>query len=265
MIFITLQIIAINFYSNSTAYTRAKMLSATNYLAGGVYRQFAKVNDYIDLRTENDALVEEIARLYNEMAEYQAAKPDSVNMASGLPDEAARCVVMPASVITNTITRPRNFFTIDKGRQHGIEPEMAIITPQGNIAGYVMECGERNSVAISVLNTEFRTSGRIKNTDYLGSILWNGRNPDYVTLSEIQRYARISIGDTVITDYSSRFPRNLIIGTVEDYQMTDAGYFNVKVRLAARLSGLHKVLLVRYQDMEERLKMEEYTPENPLR
>lgn len=257
VIFIVLEIIAINYYTNSTAYTRARMLSATNYVAGGIYRQFAKADDYFGLRRENDVLVAELARLHNQIAVYQAIAPDSV--AKG--GEAADYVVMQASVITNTLTRPQNFFTIDRGRQHGVEPEMAVITPEGDIVGYVMECGERNSVAISLLNTEFRTSGRIKGKDYLGSILWNGRSPDYVTLSEIQRYADISTGDTVVTDYSSRFPRNLVIGTVESYEMTEAGYFNVKVRLAARISSLRKVLLVRYYDMAERLWLENYSPD----
>lgn len=259
VIFIVLQVMAVSYYSNSTAYTRAKMMSAANSVAGGVYRQFAKVNDYIGLRKENDMLVEELTRLYNQAALSEASLPDSTGLKTD--GDAAGYTVMQASVITNTVTRPQNFFTIDRGRRDGVEPEMAVVTPDGNIAGYVMECGERNSVAISILNTEFRTSGRIRGTDYLGSILWNGRNPDFVTLSEIQKYAEISPGDTVVTDYSSRFPSNMMIGTVEDYEMTDAGYFNVRVRLAARLSSLRKVLLIRYYDMDERLRLEEYAPE----
>lgn len=261
VIFIVLEIIAINHYSNSTSYTRARMLSATNTVAGGIYKQFAEVDNYFRLRRENDALVGEIARLRNEMEACRAAMPEENPLPDSLAGEVAEYVVMQASVISNTLTRPQNFFTVDKGRRDGVEPEMAVVTPEGDIVGYIMECGERNSVGISVLNTEFRTSGRIKGKDYLGSVLWNGRNPDYVTLSEIQRYAEISVGDTVVTDYSSRFPKDVMIGTVEDYQMTEAGYFNVKVRLAARFSALRKVLLVRYYDMAERLWLEEYSPE----
>ncbi len=173
--------------------------------------------------------------------------------------EAADYVVMQATVISNTLTRPQNTFTIDKGRRDGVEPEMAVLTPEGHIVGYIMDCGERNSVGISVLNTEFRTSGRIKGKDYLGSVLWDGRDPQYVTLSEIQRYAQITVGDTVVTDYSSRFPKDVTIGTVEEYRMTDAGYFDVKVRLATRFSALRKVLLIRYYDQAERLWLEGYS------
>lgn len=261
MIFIVLQIMAINHYTNSTAYTRARMISATNSVAGGIYKQFAKVDDYLYLRTENNALVDEIAKLNNEIAAYRSIFADSLQNIPQFDGEAGDYVVMGASVINNTLTRPQNFLTIDKGRRDGVEPEMAIITPDGNIVGYVMECGERNSVAISVLNTEFRTSGRIKGKDYLGSIVWNGRSADHVTLSEIQRYAELTVGDTIVTDYSSRFPKDIMIGTVEDFEMTEAGYFNVKVKLAAHFNALRKVLLVKYYDMAERLWLEEYSPD----
>lgn len=261
VIFIVLEIMAINYYANSTSYTRARMLSAGNVLAGGIYRQFAKLDDYLHLRKENDALIEQIAALQNRLGVYEELLPEADPVSYGLEGEVGDYIYTTASVINNTLTRPENFITIDKGQRDGVEPEMALVTPQGTIVGYVMSCGERNSVAISLLNTEFRTSGRIKGKDYLGSILWNGRDPDHVTLSEIQKYAEIVPGDTVVTDYSSRFPKDVVIGTVESAEMTEAGYFNVKVRVATQFSALRKVLLVRYYDMAERLMLEEYNPE----
>ena len=263
VIFIVLEVIAINHYSDSTSYTRARMLSATNTVAGGIYKQFSEVENYLHLRRENETLVDEVVRLRNELEAFRASALESYPLLGGILSdstlgEAADYVVMQATVINNTLTRRQNFFTIDKGRRDGVEPEMAVLTPEGHIVGYIMECGERNAVGISVLNTEFRTSGRIKGTDYLGSVLWDGRDPQFVTLSEIQRYADISVGDTVVTDYSSRFPKDVTIGTVEDYEMTDAGYFNVKVRLTTRFSSLRKVLLVKYYDQAERLWLEGY-------
>jgi len=258
VIFIVLMVMAINYYANSTSYTQAQMLAMTNSVAGGVYKQFARIGEYFQLRSDNDMLAAELARLHNELTVYRAMMPDSLTheLAAGIGDY----VIMQASVINNTLMRQQNFITLDRGRRDGVEREMAVITPEGYIVGYVMEVGERNSVAISVLNTEFRTSGRIKGRDYLGSVLWTGRNPEYVTLTEIHRYAEIAIGDTVVTDYSSRFPKDVVIGVVEDYQLTQAGYHNVRVRLAARFSALRKVLLVRYHDMAERLWLEEYRP-----
>lgn len=260
VIFVVLEVIAINYYSNSTSYTKARMLSATNVLAGGIYRQFAKLDDYLHLRSENDALVEQVARLNNEIALYRNLVPEADIESYGFGGEINDYVFGTASVINNTLTRPENFITIDKGRRDGVEPEMAVITPEGTIVGYVMDCRENTSVAISLLNTEFRTSGRIKGKDYLGSIQWKGLDHNYVTLSEIQKYAELAPGDTVVTDYSYRFPPDVMIGTVDSYEMTDAGYFNVKVKLATKFSALRKVLLVRFFDVDERRELDAYTP-----
>ena len=258
MIFIVLMIMAINYYANSTSYTQAQMLVMTNSVVGGVYKQFARVGEYFRLRSDNDMLAAELARLQNELTAYRAMMPDT--LVYELASQVGDYVVMQASVINNTLMRRQNFITLYRGRRDGVEREMAVITPEGYIVGYIMEVGERNSVAISVLNTDFRTSGRIKGRDYLGSVLWTGRSPEYVTLTEIHRYAEIAVGDTVVTDYSSRFPKDVVIGVVENYQITEAGYYDVRVRLAARFPALRRVLLVRYHDMAERLWLEEYRP-----
>jgi rod shape-determining protein MreC len=255
-LFVVLEVAAIDHYAGSTSYTRARMVAAAGRVTGGVQGRLAAVNGYLGLRAENDALVAQIARLNGELAAVRELLPDSITP----PDAGWDHIV--ASVVTNTLTRPRNFLTLDKGAQDGVEREMAVLTPEGSIVGYVMDVRERSSVAISLLNTDFRTSGRIKGRDYLGSVLWTGGDADHATLSEIQKYAELAVGDTVVTDYSSRFPKGVNIGTVEDWEMTNLGYFNVRVRLATRFEALHKVLLVRHRDIAERLEMEEYNAQD---
>jgi rod shape-determining protein MreC len=250
-LFVVLEIAAVDHYTRITSYTRARMVAAAGMVTGGVQREVSHVRGYLGLRAENDALVEEIARLNGEIGVLREMVSDSVPV----PDTSY--VMMAANVITNTLTRPNNYLTLDKGAADGVEKEMAVITPEGSIVGYVMYTGERTSVAISLLNTDFRTSGRIKGKDYLGSVLWEGRNADYATLSEIQKYAELAVGDTVATDYSSRFPKDVMIGTVESWTMTDLGYYNVRVRLSTKFRALHKVLLVKYHEIAERLEMEE--------
>lgn len=263
-LFVVLETVAIRHYASSTSYSRARAVAAAERLTRGVDKRIADVNSYLGLRAENDALVAEIARLNGEIGirdgrieQLRERYKDSLEIEVG----DTNYVFTTAAVVTNTLTRPRNFITIDKGLRDGVEPDMAVITPAGTIVGYVMEVGESISVVISLLNTEFRTSGRIKGKEYLGSVLWQGRDADYATLSEIQKYAELRVGDTVVTDYSSRFPKGVVIGTVEDWKMTDLGYFNVRVRLATHFSALGRVLLVKYFNINERLDAEEFDVE----
>ncbi len=252
VLFVVLEVVAIDHYAGSTSYSNARMVAASRVVTGGVQRQLAEAKGYFGLRAENDGLVEQVAKLKGELDAMRELLPDSITP----PKEEWEYIA--ATVVTNTLARPRNFLTLDKGSLDGVEKEMAVLTPEGSIVGYVMDVRERASVAISLLNTEFRTSGRIKGEDYLGSVLWQGGDTGYATLSEIQKYAELSVGDTVVTDYSSRFPRGVEIGTVESWEMTSLGYFNVRVKLATRFASLHKVLLVRHPDIAERLEMEDF-------
>ncbi len=251
-LFVFLEVVAVNYYAGSTSYTRARMVAVAGSVTGGVHARLSRMKEYLGLRAENEALIQQIARLNDQIGVLSSQLPDSVSVAD------TAYVFATASVITNTIMRPENFITLDKGSRQGVEPEMAVVTPEGSIVGYVMDVGANTSVAISLLNTEFRTSGRIKGKDYLGSVLWGGDDAGYATLSEIQKYAELMVGDTVVTDYSSRFPPGVMIGTVENWEMTSLGYFNVKVKLSTRFEALRKVLLIRYFDIAERLEMERY-------
>jgi rod shape-determining protein MreC len=267
-LFVVLEIAAVSYYANSTSLTSARMRAATGVVTGGVERQLARWVYYFGLRGENDALLEQIARLNTEIGTLRnmLPRPDTLTLAISRADSAALeqardYSVTTASVIANTLTRPRNLITLDKGALDGVEKNMAVVTPEGTIVGYVMAVRERTSVAISMLNTEFRTSGRIRGNEFLGSVRWSGRDPDRVTLSEMPKYTEFTPGDTVITDYSSRFPTGVVIGTVESARMTEMGYYDVTVRVATRFSALRHVLLVRYRDIDERLELEEYSPE----
>lgn len=258
VIFVFLEIAAMNYYANSTSYTKAKLLSATNVVAGGVYRQTAALDDYFGLRAENDRLVDRIAELSNELERYREAAPDIDLVTIRLEEGVGDYVYTTASVINNTLSRPENFITLDKGRRDGVEPNMAVITPEGTLVGYVLDCSERFSVAMSLLNIDFQTSGTIKGKEYLGSVFWDGVSNRYATLSEIEKYGDIAVGDTVVTtEYSSRFPPGVVIGTVDSYEMKQMAYYDVKVKLATRFGSLNRVLLVRYHDIVERMMLEE--------
>jgi rod shape-determining protein MreC len=87
-------------------------------------------------------------------------------------------------------------------------------------------------------------------------------------MSDVSRYARVEAGDTVVTTgYSSIFPPDAPIGTVERCDPSDNGaYFNLRVRLWADFSALRDVLVVRIESAAERTSLEESagagSPEN---
>ena len=93
---------------------------------------------------------------------------------------------------------------------------MALLASDGSMAGYVVDCTERYSVAMSVLNTSFRASGWLVGADYFGSIYWDGADPHTVVLDELSKYADPQPGQEVVTTgFSQYFPADVLIGWVE--------------------------------------------------
>jgi rod shape-determining protein MreC len=157
-----------------------------------------------------------------------------------------------AKVVSNSIARQDNFFVIDKGTADGIEENMAVLSPEGAVAGYVRRHSDHYAVCMSVLNGSFSIGGRLKGSEYFGSVYWDGTDPREMTMVDIPRYADVKRGDSVLSAYSLRFPPDCFIGTVASVSESPDGIYHViKIRLGAKMNALSDVLLVKYTDYEE--------------
>lgn len=248
LLFILLESIAIIFYANSTSYTRAKLLTVSNAVMSGIDASLMTIGDYFRLKRTNMQLSDEIAQLRNQLSDYE----QSIGLSENTVVESSPYTFISAGVIHNSITSKNNFITIDKGLRDGIEPNMALLTIDGSMVGYVLNCSERFSICMSMLNGEFRSGGKIKDKEYFGSIVWDGVDHRYVTLSDVPKYAPIEQGDTILSFTSTRFPPDTFIGVVEDYKLSDnESYYQLKIRVDARLSSLRRVLVVKNADSQE--------------
>ena len=64
-------------------------------------------------------------------------------------------------------------------------------------------------------------------------------------------------GDTIVTtSHSSRFPPDIMIGTVESFELNNATYYDVRVKIHTDMAALNNVLVVKYLDAEERETLE---------
>lgn len=259
LVFIALELAAINHYTSSTPYRKAKLLTLSSSVSGGVHKASSKVTGYFSLESENEELTARIAELQNQLARLDANATGDPAAASSLPrgSEAALYFYGTAEVVNNSVVRPENFIVINKGSRQNISPNMALLAPGGAIVGYVLDVGDNYSTAISVLNINFRTGGQVQGKEYFGSIRWDGADPRYVTLSEISAYAELRKGDIVTTIYSSIFPSEAMVGTIESFERNSAGFYDAKVKLAVDFIRLRRVILVDYARQQERMLIEE--------
>lgn len=248
LLFILLEAGAISYYAHATSYSRATLLAATTRATAGLHKLFASTGDYFSLRRDNLRLLEQIARLETQ----QAARPVADSVTVDSLTAASPYYFTTARIISNSIARQENFFVIDKGSLEGVEENMGVLTPDGAVAGYVRQCSDRYAVCVSVLNRAFTIGGRFLHNEYFGSVGWDGTDARFVTLTDIPRYAEVSVGDTVVSAYSLRFPPDRFIGTVAGVEASEDGTTHlIRLRLGARMTALSHVMLVRFADYDE--------------
>ncbi len=239
-------------------YHRHIYLTSANRVTASVYDFSNNATGYFNLRERNADLNRRNAELQSEllalreriqlMAEQQCT--DTMPLDSGMMP--FRFVV--ANVINNSIARPFNYLTLNKGERDGVRPEMGVIDASG-VVGIVSVVGPHSARVISLLNPHFRLSCKLKRSDSFGSLVWDGRDPEVALLEELPRHTVYSPGDTVVTSgYSAVFPPGLPVGIVLDDDYNDhENFFTLKVKLLSDFTSLNNVQIV-VSDISAELK-----------
>jgi rod shape-determining protein MreC len=133
---------------------------------------------------------------------------------------------------------------------------MAVISAN-SVAGVIVGCSKNYSVAMSLLNLNFKLSARIKSNGYFGSLSWDGRDYRYAILSEIPQHVLVNVGDTIeTTGYSAIFPEGAMIGTVSDYEKFGGDFYKITILLTTDYKKLHFVDVIANLKKTELLELE---------
>lgn len=278
VLFVILEAITIGHYARSTHYARARLLAKATQVVGGGQHALSGIRRYFRLERENRELLAYAASLQERLANYEAAALSDLSVHPFVLHTADTTTVdrtdsthrkdndthprrtvehkqyrtIPAAVISNTINKPENFIVLNRGKRDNVKKEMAVLSSGGALVGYVIDCSERYSIALSVLSNSFRTSGKLSGSDYSGLIYWNGTDPHTVMLGDLSKYADPKPGQEVETTGSLFFPDGIKIGKIIDARLNETGTtYTARVELTARLSGLSHVLLVENRDLDE--------------
>jgi rod shape-determining protein MreC len=238
------------------SYQRAGVLNFASAVQGFTYSRVNRFKNYLHLYKVNQELVNENIQLHNQLDHYKQVLRNSPDMGeTKLPGR--KYTYIQAQVISNSINKQYNFITLDRGRNHGVEPEMAVISPLG-IVGVIYSVSANYSTAISLLNRDFMLSAKIRKNNYFGPLAWEGINSDIASLSEIPYNADVQKGDTVVTSgYSTIFPEGLLVGTISDFKIEGSNFLKITVKLSENFRQLTHVYIINNLLSEEQLNLEE--------
>lgn len=254
LLFLLLLGISLSLTIQSHSYHRSKIISSANFLSGGVYEKINNISEYLNLRTQNDALAQENARLrsvlFNAKDTTSAPKLDSIK-GLHLTD------IIVSKVIHNSYNSHENYLTLNSGSLQGVKSDMGVINSLG-IVGIIDNTSPRYGTVLSLLNIKSQINAKIKKSNHFGSLVWNGKSTGFVQLIDIPRLAAIRKGDTIVTGGQSViFPENLNIGTVDKiYIDNQTNYYTLDIKLFNDMTNLGHVYIIKSKDREEIINLE---------
>ena len=252
-LFVALEIIAIVLMVQNSYYQSSKLISWGNAVAGSWYSRVASVSGYFKLSETNRQLVEENARLREQLASSYT----HYNKKEFTVDDTVykrQYSYIEAQIIKNSYNKRGNYLMINKGTAQGVKNDMAVMSPQG-IVGVVVNTTRNFATIMSVLHPESRNSVRIKRTGISGSLVWDGKDFRYGTLLDIPTTHKLYKNDTIITSgYSQEFPEGIVVGYIESARQNSGdGFYTVKIRLATDFNKIDYVYVINnsfYQEQQ---------------
>jgi rod shape-determining protein MreC len=256
IIFLVLEGIALYLLATGNNYHNTRFVNGIRGLTLSIEKRINNTRNYLSLNAINESLAAENVALKNRIRSL--AKKDS-SLFFSVSDTIFRqqYIHTSAEVISNSVNRQKNFFTLNKGERQGIKVNMAVTSGNG-VAGVITRCSENYSVAMSLLNLDFKVSARIKSNGYFGSLGWDGRDYRQAILSEIPQHVIVNVGDTIeTTGYSAIFPEGVIVGTVSGYEKVGGDFSKITVLLITDFKKLHFVDIIGNMKKTEQLELEQ--------
>lgn len=256
-LFLLFQLVALSIFFTHNSFHRSNFLNATDAMAGAVYARKTAVSEYLNLSDKNRILAEQNAFLLNQ------AKDAFIDLRANrkhIADSATmqQYSYVAAKVVNSTVKRRNNFITINKGKRHGIEPDMGVICSQG-VVGFVQSVSSNYAIVIPILNNKFTASVRLSKSNFFGLLKWGGTNPERANLKDIPKHASVEIGDTIVTrGSSSYFPEGVLVGKINSIAPeSSANYHDLEVSLSTDFYNLdyvyviENILKIEQQELEE--------------
>lgn len=259
-VFLILEVVSMVLLFQYNSYQGSAWFSSANAVTGKLYEWDANVETFFSLTKVNQELTQRNAYLEQEVQKLSDSLV-SVTKDSSIyhRDQFAllrNYRLIPAKVVANSVDKPGNLMTIDKGSADGIHKDMGVISGTG-VVGIVYLVAEHYAIVIPVLNTKSNISCMIQNRGYFGYLRWKGGVSDLAYLEEVPRHAHFKLGDYVVTSGNSAvFPPGVRVGRIlHVFNSADGLSYRVQLRLSTDFARLRDVCVIDDTAMKERLEI----------
>lgn len=257
LLFLLLLGISLVLTVQSHSYHRSEMVTSANFISGGIYEKIHNVQEYLNLKTQNEQLAKENAILKKLL--YNAKDSTAIVVKDSLKGYRGMNTII-SKVIKNSYNVKENYLTLNSGTKAGVKPDMGVVNALG-IVGIVEHTSTNYATVISVLNVKSQINAKIKKSNHFGTLRWDGKSTGFVQLIDVPRLANVRKGDTIVTGNESvTFPPNVGIGVIDKiYTDKETNYFTLNVRLFNDMTNLGHVYVIENYEKKEIEELEAKT------
>ena len=180
----------------------------------GISNFFSSISEIGTLRATNEKLQKEVEKLRKENIKLQELMNENKRLKEALNFKTEN-VELNLKLATITGKNPGNWFktfTIDKGKNEGVKPGMAVLDEKGNMVGQITEVGDNWAKVLAIIDRNSSVSAVAVRTRDNGVV--RGDSNGGLIMIYLPLDAELIEGDVVTTSGMSRFPKGLIIGKV---------------------------------------------------
>jgi rod shape-determining protein MreC len=262
LFFLFLELIAFQLIINNLSFHKSKFINSASSITGDFYSKTNSIRDYFQLDTENKELLNENLILRNKLEKLsQGIDTSPITKIFEKTDLRQRYSYIQGRIEKNQFRNNYNFLTINLGKKDSLVPEMGVINSKG-ILGITENVLQRYSRVRSILNKNSKINAKLKNSDYFGTLTWDGLDYNSTQLLDIPRQAKLEVGDTIITGgMSSIFPEGIPIGSIDNIVNEASIKRIINIKLFNDMSNLKNIYVVKDFDKQQLMNLEKTSNE----
>lgn len=211
---------------------------------------FSFLSNYINAVDELDVLRRENMKQSEEIYRLRSYRLENIQLRNALKlQKNFEFTGTPADIISKSIFRSNNHFTLNVGSKQNIEINDAVVSTSG-IVGRISLVGENYSVAQLLISENFRLAAKLLKSNAEGIIKWDGTDIEHVFLSNIVQTIPVSLGEPVVTSaYSTFAPAGISVGIVDSvYKEPSNIFLKIRVKTSVNFSNIGFVYVTHAQN-----------------
>lgn len=162
--------------------------------------------------------------------------------------------LMPATIVSKSLSITQNTITINAGNKEGIKPGMPVISYRG-LVGIVQTCSDNFSIARTLKNVDLKLTVKNENKRLNGIMKWDGEK---LVIVDVPRTYDFDVGDRIVTsEISSIIPVPIPVGIVAKIEEDKTGLLNlIQIKPFEEVLSVENVFILMLVENAEKNNLE---------